>query len=455
MNVNMVTCIITKIYRTVLQVLACSLLSLLGCVTAYATCDTSASVSSSISICADSTSSLQQALKAIYAGGEINLEPGKYQGSFSIDKAVTLIGQEGVVFDAQGTGSALIVNASRVTIEKVTITNWGADLYEKDAAINVKPNADYVNIIGNRLIGAGFGVYANGVNHITIENNQIIGDEKAYLLDRGDGVHLLKVDYPVVHANKIHYVRDGVYLESGVASQVTDNQVYQAQYGLHYMYTKQDKAENNQANRVTGGYALMSSESIHLAHNRVVRAQEFGVLLNLTKNANIESNQISSTVMLGGVEGDLFSQGKGIFAYGARDNQISNNYIANNEIGIAMALGGEGNQVFRNQFIDNTTQVRYVGDKRVEWSFQGQGNYWSDYSGWDLDGDSVGDSHHLPNDRLDRLFWLYPEAMFLMESPVVKLLKWLDNQVQKEIAIGVVDSFPMMTPNHGFMKLEK
>ncbi len=447
--------IITKLSRLLQQLLVYSFLSLLSCVTVYAACDTSVSATNSIALCADSVTTLQRALNTVSAGGEILLEPGEYQGSFSITKAVKLIGREGVVFDAQGKGSALIVNASRVTIEGVRITNWGNDLYQKDAAILVNPDADYVRLLNNDLQGAGFGVYASDVRHLEVNNNQITGDEKRYLLDRGDGIYLKKVNNPIVSNNQIRHVRDGVYVESGVASQISNNQISQVQYGLHYMYTKQDLAKHNWVSRAIGGYALMSSESIHLIDNNVDNAKEFGVLLNLTHHANIESNQITSISMSSRAEDDLFSLGKGIFAYGAKDNQIHRNYVAYNEIGVAMALGGEGNRVYQNHFVDNTTQVRYVGEKRVEWSFQGQGNYWSDYLGWDMDGDGIGDSHHLPNDRLDRLFWLYPEATFLMGSPVVKLLKWLDNQVQKEVSIGVIDSFPMMTPNDDFIEVEQ
>ncbi len=389
---------------------------------------------------------LRAALASAPSGAEIRLLSGRYLGRFEVNQPLTLRGQPGAVLDAQGAGSALVVSASSVTLTRLTICNWGGDLYEKDAAIRLLPGANEVTIVANELSGPGFGIYASEVSDLKLKDNQIEGEAETFLLDRGDGIHLLRVNYPLVSGNRIKTVRDGIYLESGIGSRVYGNHLWGLQYGLHYMYTKQDEAMDNLASRVSGGYALMNSEGIRLVFNRVREAKEFGVLLNLTHDAEIQANQIEATQMPNSIAGDLFSEGKGLFVYGAKRNQISGNYIAGNQIGIAMALGGEDNLVYQNQFLANTTQVRYVGEQRVEWSFQGRGNYWSDYQGWDLDGNGIGDGQYLPNDSLDRLFWLYPEAKFLMESPVVKLLKWLDNQLQGEHSVGVVDSHPVMAP---------
>jgi len=107
-------------------------------------------------------------------------------------------------------------------------------------------------------------------------------------------------------------------------------------------------------------------------------------------------------------------------------------------------MGGEENRLWHNRIIANQNQVKYVGDTQLEWSYQGQGNYWSEYQGWDLDLDGIGDLAHRPNDSLDKLFWLYPEAKLLMESPVVLLLRWVERQFQPRMTTGISDSFPLM-----------
>ncbi len=109
-------------------------------------------------------------------------------------------------------------------------------------------------------------------------------------------------------------------------------------------------------------------------------------------------------------------------------------------------MGGEGNVLWDNAFVDNQIQVRYVGEKPLEWSHEGRGNFWSTYLGWDMDHDGIGDRAYQPNDSLDRIFWIYPEARFLMDSPVTALLRWLANQFEIDRGKGVTDSHPLMTP---------
>ena len=75
-----------------------------------------------------------------------------------------------------------------------------------------------------------------------------------------------------------------------------------------------------------------------------------------------------------------------------------------------------------------------------------EGNYWSNYRGWDMDGDGKGDVPFEPNDGIDKLFWKYPEAKFLMDSPAVLLLRWVQEQFPVLKAPGVKDSYPLMKP---------
>ncbi|WP_394203885.1 nitrous oxide reductase family maturation protein NosD [Shewanella waksmanii] len=387
------------------------------------------------------TAALQQAQK----GEHIHLQAGQYQGQFQVLRPLTLTADKLAIIDAQGKGSAISVRSADVTLQGLSIRNWGNDLYQQHAGVHLSDQANNVQVIDCHFNGQGFGIFAVDVAAPQLSNNVIVGDRDRFTLDRGDGIHLLRVNDPKVTGNRISWVRDGVYLESGTGSVVDNNQFESQQYAIHYMYTQTDRASGNVAHDVDGGYALMNATGIVLEYNQVTAAREFGVLLNLTNDARIAFNHISDTFDPNST-GELLDEGKGIFIYGARGNELQANLMQNNQVGLSMAMGGESNRIFENQFIDNQVQVKYIGDVRVEWSHQGRGNYWSDYQGWDLNGNGIGETLHLPNDSLDRLFWLYPEARFLSESPVVKLLKWLDNQIQQYAPKGVTDSYPLLAP---------
>ena len=389
------------------------------------------------------TDSLTLALGKAQDGDTIVLATAVYSGSFSVTQSIHLKGEAGATLDAQRHGSALIVEAAKVTIEGLNIRHWGRDLYYRDAGILLKQGADNVLITANRLEGEGFGIYGEHIDAPEILANSISGNGAIYVLDRGDGIYLKHVTAPQIHNNQLIFVRDGVYLESVNHSRISENQFTKLQYGIHYMYTQTDEAWQNQAIAVDGGYALMSSTDIYLHHNRVTQARDFGILLNITESCHVQANSISNIHNPKGTV-ELGNEGKGIFIYAAQNNRIEDNEFGHSDTGISMAMGGEKNRLWRNRIVENQTQVKYVGDAQLEWSYQGQGNYWSQYQGWDLDSDGIGDLVHRPNDSLDKLFWLYPEAKLLMESPVVLLLRWVERQFQPQVTSGISDSFPLM-----------
>ncbi|ACA88701.1 nitrous oxide reductase family maturation protein NosD [Shewanella woodyi] len=396
----------------------------------------------------DNPQTLNAQLQGAQPYDQLILAPGIYRGALVIDKPLSISNDmEGeVIIDAGGEGSAITITAPDVVVTGLSIRNWGNDHYEKDSGIRLLEGADRADISHNRFQGDGFGISADSLSHITIAGNTITGNGELYFLDRGDGIYLLNVISPSVSGNRISKVRDGIYLETGSFSRVFDNQFSDLQYGIHYMYTHSDEAFGNVSRHVEGGYALMSSKSINLHHNRVSHALDFGVLLNMTSLCLIESNE-AELVSNPSEKVELGREGKGVFIYGARDNLVWNNQFSQNDIGIYMAMGGEGNRVFENRFIDNQSQVKYVGDALLEWSYGGRGNYWSSYQSWPRAGLQVGQDVYRPNDNLDRLFWLYPEANFLMGSPIVMLLKWAQREFDIVEDTGIIDSFPLSTPS--------
>lgn len=391
------------------------------------------------------TDSLTHALSHAKAGDTVVLASGVYQGNFRLTQSIALQGEAGAIVDAMGQGSALTLSAANIQVHDLTLRNWGRDLYYQNAGILLQQGADEADIRGNQLSGDGFGIYGEQITAPRIHDNRISGNRRLYVLDRGDGIYLKQVTAPEVTANHIQAVRDGVYLETVSGSRIVDNQFTQLQYGIHYMYTSGDEAWHNHAVAVDGGYALMSSKAIYLHHNHVEQARDFGILLNVTESCHIQANVARQVHNPKGTV-ELGNEGKGLFIYGAQHNQIEANEFSQSDTGISMAMGGEQNRLWHNHILANQTQVKYVGEAQLEWSHEGEGNYWSQYAGWDRNADGIGDIAYRPNDSLDKLFWLYPEAKLLMDSPVVQLLRWVERQYQPLQASGVIDSFPLMRP---------
>ena len=383
-------------------------------------------------------------VEAAKAGDVIELSPGVYHTHLIVRAAITLRGQPGAVIDAGGKGSGITVRMPEAVVENLTVQNYGANLYERDAGVRVTDGADQVTIRGMTLKGPGFGIRADRLMRIVIENNTIEGRRHMHVLDRGDGVYLNYVRYPKLTGNSVRNVRDGFYFENVDGSVSRGNFFTGAQYGIHWMYTRDDSAFDNVAAGVIGGFALMSSKRIHFENNTSKQSVEFGILLNVCEGCTVRSNLVEGVHNPKG-KAALDTEGKGLFIYGPGASRVEGNAFTGADIGIGVALGGEKTIVTENVFDKNTIQVRYVGKAPLEWSENGRGNYWSTFMSWDADGNGIADTPYQPNDSLDRIFWIYPEARFLMQSPVTALLRWFAARLEIDRGKGVTDSHPLMT----------
>lgn len=388
---------------------------------------------------------IEEILEEAVDGDRFELAPGIYEVNLLIAEAVHLTGRKGAVIDAGGHGTAVMIRSPKAVIENLRIINYGGDLYQRDAGIRVADGADDVVIRNVELEGSGFGIRADRNERLTVENCRIEGRKKLHVLERGDGVFLNYVKSPVLKNNIVRNVRDGFYFENVDKSRSIGNFFTGAQYGIHYMYTRDDYGADNVAAGVIGGFALMSSKRIAFENNTSRKTVEFGILLNVCDGCSVTGNRVEGVHNPKG-RAALDTEGKGLFIYGTGANTVIGNWFSGADIGVGVALGGEGNVLSENAFVDNTIQVRYVGRRPLEWSLNGRGNYWSTFMGWDLNNDGVAEKPYQPNDSLDRLFWLYPEARFLMDSPVVALLRWLALQFEIDRGKGVTDSHPLMQP---------
>jgi len=101
--------------------------------------------------------------------------------------------------------------------------------------------------------------------------------------------------------------------------------------------------------------------------------------------------------------------------------------------------------VERNDFIANREQVRYVGARDERWGVK-EGNHWSNYLGWDRDGNGIGDVPYEANDMVDRLSWRYPSMKLLLASPSVQALRMVGQQFPVLRVPTVTDPNPRMRP---------
>jgi len=382
-------------------------------------------------------------------GDHLHLLAGEHIGSIVIERSIRLTAEPDAVVDGEGTGSILTVKAPDVTVDGLTLRNAGRLIAELEAGIFVGRNADNARILNNRIYARAFGIWLDSSKDSWLEGNHISGDVSLRSQDRGNGLHLFNVSKATVKNNRVELTRDGIYMDASNNNRLIGNQLHDQRYGVHYMFSHFNEIAGNRTWGNRTGFALMASHTLHVHGNHADGDQSYGFLLNDLKNSTIENNtalNIDHGTSPGTDVRITGAEGKALFLYNANSNVIRDNLMANTAIGVHLTAGSSNNRIYRNNLVNNRSQVMYVATGGSEWSHDGQGNFWTDYVGWDMDSDGIGDVAHEPNDAVDRLLWTYPMARVLMNSPAVQLLRWVQRAFPVLRPPGVKDSFPLMRP---------
>ncbi|MCE8004672.1 MULTISPECIES: nitrous oxide reductase family maturation protein NosD [Billgrantia] len=392
---------------------------------------------------------LQAHIDTAAPGSELTLAAGIHIGGILIDKPLTLRGEPGAILDGEGSGDVIRVRAPDVRIEGLTLRNSGFNLTDMNAGIHAEREAHRIHVENNVMENVAFGVWAWHLEAPSVIGNRIAGNTGVRSQDRGDAIRLYNISGGTIADNDVRDSRDAIYVDTSRDLTFRNNRLRDSRFGIHYMFTHGGKIVGNHTSGTRAGYALMMSRDLEVVNNRSERDMNYGILMNYVNYSTIAGNDIRGITAWHGPGGSehgvtLGAEGKALFIYNSQRNEIHGNRLADSEMGIHLTAGSENNRLYANAFINNRQQVMYVATRHQEWSRDGRGNYWSDYLGWDLDGDGVGDTPYEPNDAVDRLLWRHPEARLLLHSPAVVALRWVQRQFPIFRAQGVQDSAPLM-----------
>ena len=375
---------------------------------------------------------LANAIAGAAPGDVLVLDAGQFAGPVTIDRPLTITGPEDAVIDGMGRGTVITIDASDVRIAGLTITGSGLDSQNLDAGIKILKKADRAVIEGNRLLGNLHGIDVHGGRDAVVRNNTIEGTQTPRMNDRGNGIYVWNAPGTLIEGNTIRWGRDGIFSNTSRKGIYRNNLFRDLRFAVHYMYTNDSEISGNVSIGNHLGYAIMFSNKVVIKDNLSLSDISHGVMLNYANNADVSGNLVR-----GGAD-------RCTFIYNAHKNLIYDNRFEGCAIGIHFTAGSERNILTGNAFVGNRTQVKYVGTRDIEWSFEGRGNYWSDHPGFDLGGDGIADSAFRPNDLMDHILWSQPAAALLTGAPAVQLIRWAQSSFPATLPGGVVDSAPLM-----------
>jgi nitrous oxidase accessory protein len=378
--------------------------------------------------------SIQAAVAHAAAGDTIRVARGHYAENLRIDKPLTLIGQGRPTIDGRGKGDTLRVAAEDVSIEGFIIADSGADLGEQNAGIYIQPGSHRARVARCDFSYTLFGLWIEKAKDVLIEDNLITGKRDLDSSQRGNGIQLYNTTGARILRNNISFVRDAIYVDVSHDAIFRGNRMHHSRYGTHYMNSYRNLWEDNDTYYNRGGLALMEVRDQVVRNNRAWGNSDHGIMLRTIQDAVVENNIVAGNA-------------RGFFIYDAEYNTLRGNLVVDNQVGMHVWAGSVRNVVEKNDFIANREQVKYVASKDEKWGAE-NGNHWSNYVGWDRNGDGHGDVPYEANDMVDRLSWRHPMVKLLLASPAIQTLRLIAQQFPLLRAPSIVDPKPRMRPEH-------
>jgi parallel beta-helix repeat protein len=362
---------------------------------------------------------IQDAIDNATAGYRIIVYNGNYVETITIDKRISLFGEdaEETTINGNNNGDVVTINTSNVDLSGFTIKNSGSG--ETDAGIKVKGNNS--RIIDNIINYCINGIFINNYNDTIIAFNNINVNTYGVFLSSS---YKNQIEYNNIHSNS----KDGIFLnENCKDSNIIGNNIYGNYNGI-YLSNKCDdniingntiysnaiigvRIENSSNNQIDENtielhgafYGIMIVGNNNDITNNVIQNNNHGIFLLADNYTTIQNNILKENTR------------DGIRLQNSTGNKITKNRITyNKRYGVYINYFSINNEIYDNYFKDNEYNAWDISTSNNFWSKTGDGgniiggskiggNFWDDYTGEDTNKDGIGNTPYniLPGSKKD------------------------------------------------------
>lgn len=375
---------------------------------------------------------IQSAIDVAKSGDEILIKKGYYRENniTLINKSLKIRGEGYPVIDGEFKATIFNVRADHITIDGLKIINVGQS-YTKDFAAILLNHCNSFVVKNNILKNVFFGILIEKSHSGKISNNTV-SSHAVEEAGSGNGIHVWHCSKMTINNNHLFGLRDGIYFEFVTESIIHNNNSHDnLRYGLHFMFSNNDEYHHNTFNSNGAGVAVMFSKFIKMHHNKFMNswgAASYGLLLKEIYDAEIENNLFEKNTI--GVNGD-----------GCNRINFKNNTFSGNGWAVKILGACYENTFVKNDFLNNSFDLAYEGkinDNKFE------NNYWSEYTGYDLDKDGTGDVPYRPVKLFSYVVNRTPETIVLLRSLFVDIINFSEKVSPVFTPDDLMDNKPSM-----------
>lgn len=367
------------------------------------------------------------------------LAPGRYTGPVRIGRAVTVWGPRAAVIGASR-GTVVAITGTGAALLGVTVDGTGGVFDQLDAAVKVSGGRD-IRVEGIEITNAVYGILAERSERVQIVGNHVHGDRETALGLRGDTIRLWETRESVIDGNLVEDGRDCVVWYSN-GNRLTNNRILRGRYGAHFMHSQDNVVDHNELRGGVVGVFAMYSRGLVLAHNTVVDAAGaagMGIGIKESGNVTLDHNVLVHDEVGLYIDTSPLQLGDTV--------AIRGNVLRLDQTAIVFHASGHRIAIEGNDLADNRTQVRVDGGGTaidVGW----HGNYFDDYTGYDLDDDGAGDIAYELRSATGQLVAEHANVALFQGTPALALVDaaaHLDPLFSPELVLA--DPAPRMAPN--------
>lgn len=374
---------------------------------------------------------IKAAIGAAENGDTVLVKKGMYYlNNAIITKSIALIGENCPVLNGNHKYELLTISGSNITVKGFHFLNSGYSSMNDYASVKII-DANNISIENNRITGAYFGIHTANSSFCTIRNNILNGLTKTEQTT-GNGIHLWKCNNILVEKNEIHGHRDGIYFEFVTASLIRNNlSEKNIRYGLHFMFSNNDRYFGNTFKNNGAGVAVMYSKAVTMQNNNFENnwgAAAYGLLLKEISDSKIEHNRFTKNTI-------------GLHMESTNRIYVHNNSFRSNGWAAKVQASCNENVFYHNNFLSNTFDVGTNGSLVLN-SFNN--NYWDKYEGYDRNKDGIGDIVYHPVSMYSTIIEANPNSLMLLRSFMVSLLDKAEKAIPSLTPENLRDEQPLM-----------